>query len=262
VGTSKGYSQKSNGGAFGGTLMQTSDTTVGLAGGYLDSSVNTVTGSSRSSIDGFHVAAYGTYTFSGTVLTAAVTGAYQDQDVTRRVLVGGVVSEASGSPKAWLGGAGFGVAHPIPLEQGFTLTPRASLGWQHLERDGYTETGGGAAAYSLNQISTDTVRGQVGAELSLMVKDPNANWSVRPNIHGALAQEWRDGDANATGTFTATGLGFTAPLDNRDQTYLAVGAGVDVTVGHGITAFASYDGGFGGDEEKLDGLRFGARFEW
>jgi uncharacterized protein with beta-barrel porin domain len=260
-GNSKGYSQKAHGAAFGGTLLESGSMKIGLAGGYLDGSVNTVSGGSESSSDGYHAAAYGTYSFGGTVLTAAVTAAYQDQDVSRKVLVGGVVSKASGSPEAWLGGAGVGVAHAIPLGQAFTLTPRANIGWLHLNRDGYTESGGGAAAVSLEDISTDTVRGQAGAELSLLVKDPNAAWSVRPKIHAALAQEWRDGDSNATGTF-ASGGAFSAPLDNRDQTYLAVGAGVDMTVGQGVTAFASYEGGFGGNVEKSGGFRLGARLEW
>lgn len=261
-GTSIGYNQRSSGGAFGGTLMQSGAATIGLAGGYLDTSAQTVTGSSETNIDGFHVAAYGTYNFAGTELTAAIAGAYQDQDVTRKVLSGGAITQANGSPEAWSGGAGFGIAHPVALEKGFTLTPRANLSWLHVNRDGYTETGGGTAAMSLNEISTDTMRGLVGAELSLMVKDPNALWSVRPNISAGLAQEWRGGDSTANGTFTATGGAFSAQLDNRDQTYLAVGAGVDVVVGTGLTAFASYDGGFGGDAERSGGFRLGARLDW
>ena len=33
-------------------------------------------------------------------------------------------------------------------------------------------------------------------------------------------------------------------------------------VANGVTAFASYDGGFGGDAEKSGGIRVGARFAW
>tara|TARA_R110000868_G_scaffold207948_2_gene457062 strand:- start:893 stop:4222 length:3330 start_codon:yes stop_codon:yes gene_type:complete len=263
TGSSRGYHQTSHGGAFGGALMQTGDATVGLAGGFIDTTVDTVTGSSKTRIDGFNLAAYGTYRFGGTVLTAVLSGAYQDQDVSRNVLVGGVVSQAKGSPKAWLGGAGFGIARPVALERGFTLTPKANIGWLHMSRDAYSETGGGNAAMSVDQIATDTVRGQVGAELSLMIKNPNDMWSVRPNIHAGLAREWRGGDKETTGTFAgvfvATGQGFRTQLDNRDQTYMAIGAGVDVTVGHGITAFAGYDGSVGGDAERSGGFRIGAR---
>jgi outer membrane autotransporter protein len=106
------------------------------------------------------------------------------------------------------------------------------------------------------------VRGLVGAELGLTVKDPNAAWSVRPAIRAGLAQEWRSGDETVSGTFNTGGGAFNAALDTRDQTYLALGAGVDVTVGNGITAFAYYDGGVGGDVEKNGGVRIGARLEW
>lgn len=261
-GTSRGFSQKGNGGAFGGNLMQVGGFTLGLAGGYTDTKATTSGGGSRSTIDGYNAALYTTYEMGQTFFTAAVTGAYQDMDITRAVFDAGSLVQANGNTNAWLGGVGFGIGHAIPLNGGFTLTPKASLGWQHQTRKGYTEAGGGAGGFAIDDVSSDTIRGQVGAELGLKIQDPNAQWSVRPSIRAALAQEWREGDTSASGTFVSTGSGFTAALDTRDQTYLAVGAGVDVTVANGVTAFASYDGGFGGDAEKSGGIRVGARFAW
>lgn len=261
-GATRGFSQHSQGGAIGGDVLQSGGFTLGVAAGYLDSTVTTQGGGTRTKIDGYNAALYGAYTMGNTFLAGAVTGAYQDQDVRRNVLSGGTVVAAQGSPKAWLGGAGLAVGHVIPIQGSWTLTPKATIAWQHASRDGYTETGGGLGAMSVDKVSSDTVRGLVGAELGLTIRDPNAGWAVRPAIRAGLAQEWRSGDQTVSGTFTATGSGFTAALDNRDQTYLAVGAGVDVTIGGGLTAFASYDGGFGGDVEKTGGVRVGARLEW
>lgn len=259
---SRGFSQKGNGGAFGGNLMQAGGFTLGLAGGYTDTKATTSGGGARSTIDGYNAALYTSYEMGSTYIVAAVTGAYQDMDITRQVFSSGSLIAANGNTNAWLGGAGFGIGHAIPLDGGFTLTPKASLGWQHQTRKGYTETGGGAGGFSVDDVSSDTIRGLVGAELGLKIQDPNAKWSLRPSIRAGLAQEWREGDASASGTFSATGGRFTSVLDTRDQTYLAVGAGVDVTLGGGVTGFASYDGGFGGDAEKSGGIRIGARFEW
>ena len=261
-GNSRGFSQKGMGGAFGGNVMEAGGMTLGLAGGYVDSDAVTTGGGTTTKIKGYHAAAYASYGMGATTLTGAVTAAYQDQDISRNVLSGGVIVGADSAPKAWLVGAGFGIGHAIPLEGGFTLTPKASLGWQHMTRDSLTESGGGLGGISVGEITTDTMRGQAGAELSLMVRDPNAMWSVRPSIHAGVAQEWRGGDDNTRGTFTATGAAFNAALDTRDQTYLAVGAGVDMTLGGGVTGFLAYDGGFGGDAEKSGGVRLGARFEW
>ena len=261
-GTARGFSQKGNGGAFGGNLMQAGGFTLGLAGGYTDTSANTTNGGARSKIDGYNAALYTSYEMGNTYFIAAVTAAYQDMDVTRQVFSSGSLFAANGTTNAWLGGAGFGIGHAIPLEGGFTLTPKASLGWQHQTRKGYTETGGGAGGFSVDDVSSDTIRGQVGAELGLKIQDPNAKWSVRPSIRAALAQEWREGDTSATGRFNTSGGGFRTALDTRDQTYLAVGAGVEMTVGGGVTAFASYDGGFGGNAEKSGGIRVGARLAW
>jgi fibronectin-binding autotransporter adhesin len=190
------------------------------------------------------------------------TVAYQDLDIDRRVLSGGALANANGSPKAWVGGIGIGAAHPVALDGGFTLTPRANLGWQHLAREGYTESGGGLAAVSIDDMEADAVRGEVGADLSLNIHDPYASWTIRPRLSAALARDWRLGDDTASGTFSTSGAGFTAALDTRDQTYLAVGAGVDMSLGNGVTAFASYEGSVGGDVETRGGVRLGARIEW
>ncbi|MDO8423973.1 MAG: autotransporter domain-containing protein [Parvibaculum sp.] len=261
-GNSRGFSQKGSGGAFGGNVMESGSMTLGLAGGYIDNDAVTAGGGTTTKIKGYHLAAYTSYGMGATTLTGAVTAAYQDQDISRNVLSGGAIVGANSTPEAWVVGAGFGIGHAIALEKGFTLTPKASFGWQHMTRESLTETGGGLGGMSVGEITTDTMRGQAGAELSLMVRDPNAMWSVRPSIRAGVAQEWRAGDDNARGTFTSTGAAFTATLDTRDQTYLAVGAGVDITLGGSITGFLTYDGGFGGDAEKSGGVRLGARFEW
>ncbi|MDO8290100.1 MAG: autotransporter domain-containing protein [Parvibaculum sp.] len=261
-GLSRGFESRNTGGAFGGDIWQSGEMKFGLAGGYLDGKATTAGGGSRSTIDGYHAAAYGSYKTGSTWATGALTAAYQDQSVSRNVLAGGVLLTARGAPEAWSGGAGLGIGHDLPLNGAFTLTPQAGVTYQHVERDGFSETGGGAGAFALDGIASDTMRARAGAELSLNIADPDATWKVRPAINAALVQEWRGGDATATGRFVASGARFTAALDQRDQSYLALGAGVDVGVGYGVTAFVSYDGGVGGDVETSGGVRGGFRFEW
>ena len=262
MGTAKGSDVQGSGLAMGGDVFSADGLNIGLAGGYIDSTATTEGGGSETGIKGYNVAAYTSYGFGGTFVTAAVTGAYQEQDVSRRVLVMGTIGTANASPDAWTAGAGLSIGHEIPVQGSWTLTPRASFGWQHVARDGYSETGGGAAAMSLQDVSSDTMRGQVGAELGFTIKNPNAAWSVHPSVRAALAKELRSGDSTVNGRFLATGAAFSGKTDDRDQTYGAIGAGVDVVVGGGITAFAQYDGAVGGDVEKSDGVRIGARFEW
>lgn len=262
MGTTRGADIQSQGLAMGGDVFGSDGFSVGVAGGYIDTTATTEGGGSETGIKGYNVAAYTSYGMGNTFMTAAVTGAYQEQDVSRRVLVLGTVSTANSSPEAWTAGAGFSIGHTIPIQGSWTIVPRASLGWQHLARDGYSETGGGTAAMSIQDVSSDTVRGQVGAELGFTIKDPNAAWSVRPSVRAALAKELRSGDSTVNGRFLTSGAAFSGNTDSRDQTYAAIGAGVDVVVGGGVTAFAHYDGAVGGDYEKSGGVRVGARFEW
>ncbi|MGV8995412.1 MAG: autotransporter domain-containing protein [Parvibaculaceae bacterium] len=262
MGSSKGSDVQGSGLAMGGDVFRTENFGVGLAGGYIDSTATTQGGGSDTDIKGYNVAAYSTYSMGNTFLTAAATAAYQNQDVTRRVLSMGTVTAANSSPDAWTTGAGASLGHTIPLQGTWTITPRASVGWQHFARDGYSEAGGGLGAMSLDSVQSDTMRGQVGAELAFTIKDPNAIWSVRPSVRAALAKELRSGDSTVNGRFLASGAAFSGKVDDRDQTYTAIGAGVDVVVGAGLTAFVQYDGSVGGEIEKSGGVRVGARFEW
>jgi uncharacterized protein with beta-barrel porin domain len=261
-GFARGYEQRSTGGAIGGELFKTGNLSVGLAGGYIDSTVKTSGGGSRTSIDGFNTAVYANYVMGNTFLTGAVTAGYQDMDIQRTVLSGGTLINANGSPTAWTTGAGIGIGHTIPIQGNWTLTPKANLGWQHVAREGYTETGGGTGGMSVGDVTSDTYRGSVGAELAVTMKAPDGEWAVRPSLSAALAQEWREGDRTVSGTFNTTGGAFTSTLDTRDNTYAALGAAVDVTFGNGVTAFVSYDGGFGGDNGTSGGVKLGARLEW
>jgi outer membrane autotransporter protein len=197
-----------------------------------------------------------------TFLTGVVTAAYQNQDVKRNVLSGGIVVPARGTADAWLAGGGVTLGHVIPIEGAWTITPKADLAYLHAKRDGYTEAGGGLGGISVDGQSTDTVRGDVGGELGLTIRDPNASWTVKPALHAALAHEWRAGDETVSGHFNTGGAAFTAPLDTRDQTYMVAGLGVDVGFGHGISAFATYDTSSGGDAEHSNGFQMGARLEW
>ncbi|MDO8423970.1 MAG: autotransporter outer membrane beta-barrel domain-containing protein [Parvibaculum sp.] len=260
TGLAGGYRQHGTGGAFGGTVMQSGGFLLGLAAGYADTKSNATNGGSTAKIDGYTVAAYTRYETGNTFLTGIVTAGYQDMDIDRKILAGAVLVPVSGSTNAWVSSAGVGIGHDISLGGNFTLTPKASLNWVHQTRKGYTETGG-AGSFSVDDVSSDTVRGFVGSQLSLVATDPNASWSVRPHITAGLGQEWREGDKTISGRFNAGG-GFTATLDTRDQTYLTLGAGVDVTVGKGVTAFAAFDGDFGGDYEKSHSFRVGARINW
>lgn len=261
-GFARGYDQRSTGGAIGGEVFKTGNLSLGLAGGYIDSTVKTSGGGTRTSIDGFNTAVYANYLMGNTFLTGALTAGYQDMDIRRTVLSGATLASATGSTTAWTTGAGIGIGHTIPIQGNWTLTPKANLGWQHVAREAYTETGGGTAGMSIGDVTSDTYRGSAGAELAVTIKAPDSAWAIRPAVSAALAQEWREGDRTASGRFITTGGAFTSTLDTRDNTYAALGAAVDVTFGNGVSAFVAYEGGYGGDNGNSSGVKLGARLEW
>ncbi len=257
-----GFYRRTRGLVFGGDVYDEGSVVLGVAAGYLDTTADANNAGSKTDINGYHLGLYGSYTVDGSFLTGAVTGAYQDQSIDRHVLSGGTLMTATSSPNAYSYGAGLVAGHAFPIQGAWTLTPTANIGYQHVSRDGYSETGGGAAAVSVTDQSADTLRAGVGAELGLTIHDPASNWTVRPSLKAGVGHEWQFGDSTVSGNFLAmTNGGFTATLDTRDQNVVTAGAGVDAEIGNGVTAFASYDGKFG-EVEKNSLFTIGVRLTW
>jgi uncharacterized protein with beta-barrel porin domain len=259
-GTGGAFDSKTHGGAFGGDVYSEGAASIGVAAGYLDSSIDASGGGSSTDIRGFHLGAYGSWSMGNGFVTGALGGSWQDQKTDRRVLAGGLAT-ASASPDAWSVGAGLVAGHAFPLEGNWTLTPLAHLAYQRLERDGYSETGGGTAAIGVGSQTAETLRAGFGAELGVEIRDPNASWSVRPALRAGIGREMQLGDATVGGSFLSTGAPFTATLDTRDQTVLTGGVGIDVEIGNGISGFLSWDGR-SGDAGSSSAFTIGARLTW
>ncbi|MEX0838837.1 MAG: autotransporter outer membrane beta-barrel domain-containing protein, partial [Parvibaculum sp.] len=260
-GTGGAFDSKTQGGAFGGDVYSEGAASLGVAAGYIDRAVDASGGGSSTGIKAWHVGAYGSWVAGNGFVTGALGGAFQSQDTNRAVLTGGVLSTATASPDAWSVGAGLVAGHAFALEGNWTLTPLAHLAYQRLERDGYSETGGGTAAIGVGSQTAETLKAGLGAELGLVIADPSAKWSVRPSLRAGIGREMQLGDATVGGSFLSTGAPFTATLDTRDQTVLTGGAGIEVGIGNGISGFLSWDGR-SGDAGSSGAFTIGARLTW
>ncbi|MEX0852696.1 MAG: autotransporter domain-containing protein, partial [Bauldia sp.] len=206
------FDSKTRGGVFGGDVYSTGAASIGVAAGYLDSSVDADGGGSSTDIQGYHVGAYGSWAAGNGFVTGALGGSWQDQKTDRRVLTGGGLATANASPDAWSAAAGLVAGHAFPLEGNWTLTPLAHLAYQRLERDGYSETGGGTAAIRVGGQTAETLKAGIGAELGVEIGDPTARWSVRPVLRAGIGREMQMGDTTVGGAFLSTGAPFTATL--------------------------------------------------
>ncbi|MBX3493714.1 MAG: autotransporter domain-containing protein [Parvibaculum sp.] len=255
------FDSKTYGGVFGGDVYSTGAASFGIAAGYLDTVAKTAGGGSSVGIEAWHLGAYGSWGVGNGFVTGAIGGAFQTQDAYRAVLAGGGLATATASPDAWSAGAGLVAGHAFPLEGNWMLTPTAHIAYQRLERDGYSETGGGTAAIRVGGQTAETLKAGIGAELGVEIGDPNARWSVRPVLRAGIGREMQLGDTTVGGAFLSTGAPFTATLDSRDQTVLTGGAGVDVAVGNGISGFLSWNGS-NGEAGSTGAFTLGARLTW
>ena len=255
------FDSKTYGGVFGGDVYSTGAASFGIAAGYLDTVAKTAGGGSSVVHRGL---APRRLWFVGRRQW------FRHRRDRRRIPDPGRIPRRSRrrrpgdrnrQPDAWSAGAGLVAGHAFPLEGNWMLTPTAHIAYQRLERDGYSETGGGTAAIRVGGQTAETLKAGIGAELGVEIGDPNARWSVRPVLRAGIGREMQLGDTTVGGAFLSTGAPFTATLDSRDQTVLTGGAGVDVAVGNGISGFLSWNGS-NGEAGSTGAFTLGARLTW
>ena len=124
--------------------------------------------------------------------------------------------------------------------EGVDVSPYVALSYVHLDIDGYTEIGAGAANLTVNDQDFDALESTLGVSVSKQYKTENGNTYV-PAVHVAWKHEYLDeGQAN-TSTFASGAPSFsTRGLDPDDDT-LNLGVSVDMYNSESVDVRASYE---------------------
>lgn len=181
---------------------------------------------------------------------------YGSSDVSQQRMVLGAPAESDSSVDALR----------VALESGWDLAwgenglhPYVQLAMTRIERDSFSETGGGIAGLSVDDSELNSGEAWLGADLSRAFVIGN-DWLI---AQGGLAvvQPFGDTQTEQTARFAGAAQGFTVYGADEDATQLAANAGAEWFMTDDFSLWLGYRGRFGGDTESHGGL-LSANLTW
>ncbi|MBF0392346.1 MAG: autotransporter outer membrane beta-barrel domain-containing protein [Alphaproteobacteria bacterium] len=236
-----GYDADTHGLAFGADFKLADPLRVGLSFAYAKTDVESTGDRSGSGqdIDSYIASLYGIYSGKGWYVDGGLTYGVHKYDATRHVDIAGAAAQ---SLNASYDGQQLGakIEAGIPLDIGpAVVTPLASLAYNNLKQDGYSETGG-AAALDVGSSSTDSIRSGLGAKVSAKVATIG-NWEVSPNARAVWHHEFNKSSQDQTSIYAAGGSSFITPGTDIATEHFNLGLGVDVASVRNTAISAKYD---------------------
>ena len=212
---------------------------LGIAGGYLHSSVNERTTTSGSADTG-RLAIYGGAFLGPSLLTATAGYAHDWIDTSRGITGIGTAAEHHGANEATAAAQWSLPLQVQGLGQGLaTLTPKAGIQFLHLGESGFTETG--ASGFDLSTAGHGTDSLQPFVELALSQKFVTADGTMTtPELRLGYDREALSGSRTLT-VATVSGAFFPVAGIKPSKNIMTAGTGLTVQAGPALSLYATYD---------------------
>lgn len=236
-----GYDATTYGLAFGADARVIDPLRVGLSLAYARTDVD-ADGSRAGSgqdISSYIASLYGTYTAKTWYMDAALTFGWHEYDATRLINIPGTPSQMA---RASYAGQQYGAKTEFgyPLEVGrAVVTPIASLAYNRLHQNGYTETGA-AAALRVASSDTDSIRSGLGSKISATV-GTLGEWNIRPNARVVWLHEFNGSAQDSTSSYVDGGSSFTTSGVKVAREHFNIGVGLDMASVRNTTISGKYD---------------------
>jgi fibronectin-binding autotransporter adhesin len=240
TGTIPGFTG-SAGGFFAGFDRPVSENVyLGVAGGYLHSSVNEHSAASASgAADTGRLAVYGGALVGPSLLTATAGYAHDWIDTSRNLILGTAIQHHSANEATaaaqWslplqIQGLGQGIA---------TFTPKVGVQFLHLGENDFTETGAGGFDLSATGHSTNSLQPFVALALSQKFVTADGTL-ITPELRLGYDREALAGTRTLT-VATVSGAFFPVTGIKPSKNIATAGAGLAVQAGPALSLYATYD---------------------
>ena len=231
--------KSSMGGALIGADYRLSERTViGLSLGYDVTWLNDQT-QSNNSIDTESLTAYGSMGLGqGFFVNGTLGASYSSYSVKRPIVFSSINRTATADTNGRQLFASVEFGKDIKAGH-WTFTPSTGIQYTDLSIDGTDETGAGALGLMLGNVSANSLRFHVGAQLAYVAK-LSASVTAVPYVHASWQHEFSDKALSIRAMLAEGGGAFnytSAPL-SRDRAL--VGAGVNFLIGPAITLNLGY----------------------
>ena len=123
---------------------------------------------------------------------------------------------------------------------GFSVNPKISAQYTHVDFDSYTETGDTGLNRAVQQADYNAL--VLGADVGLdYTVDMDDGGRFVPGIHVGIRHDLEDDTAASTSTFTGGGTAFQSNGLNPDDTSLVAGAGFSLYSGGAVSFQTQYE---------------------
>jgi outer membrane autotransporter protein len=243
-----GYRLKSSGFAAGvdRLLGVDQDIRLGVLAAYSRGNVDNsgFTDNHNLNINTYTGGVYGAKSFNDWYLNGAMALSLNRYD-SRRVVLGQV---ADGSHDSWQFTTKVDAGWPIQLNDNFTLVPIASLNYNRINEQGYTEKGSrpvpidddvnanglltipridNAARLKISSREFDSIRAGIGAKTLFNIQE--MDWNAGIELHALLSHEFGDLAQDATARFVAGGDRFFSPGAKLARNTILMGGNIRLT---------------------------------
>jgi fibronectin-binding autotransporter adhesin len=211
---------------------------LGVAGGYLHSSVNENTAASGTADTG-RLAVYGGALIGSSLLTATAGYAHDWLDTSRNLILGTALQHHSANE------ATAAAQWSLPLQvQGLsqgvaTLTPKAGVQFLHLGENGFTETGAGGFDFAATGHSTNSFQPFVAIAASQKFVTADGTL-LTPELRLGYDREALSGSRTIT-VATVSGAQFPVTGVKPSKNIATAGAGITMQAGPTLSLYVNYD---------------------
>jgi uncharacterized protein YhjY with autotransporter beta-barrel domain len=257
-----GFKFNTQGLTLGSDYRVSEHVVLGTAFGYLHTAANLDQAGGHVKMNGYSIAAFGTYYMADKVYVDAIaTHGWNRYGVTRHMTFGDTSATATADPDAnqWSvsvsGGYNFNFG---PL----TVGPTAKATYINVDIDGFQERGADIFNLRVGSQTVTSMATDLGAQASYAISTP---WGVLlPQVHVEWEHEFKGGSRLIMGSLLADPLRttFGVPTNSPDRNYVNLGSGISATLPHGISAFAHYETVLGRAHVTNHSFTAGVRYQF
>ena len=232
---------------------------AGIGVGYLNTEVEVDAVGSEVEGDSAILNIHARYQEDNIDFTANLGYLYTDFESDRQVTVGAFSQTARADFDSNTVFGNGEIGYTARLDNGFALRPFAGAGFSVTDRDGFSETGAGAA--NLNVESTTDAIGQLTGGASVITSFKIKDALLIPRLEAAVDYLIGDVTPATTATFQPGGLDFTSVGTEPSRARGRVNAGLTTKFTKNLTGFIDYQGTFSRSDRE-HAVRSGLKFKF
>ncbi|MDD5261279.1 MAG: autotransporter outer membrane beta-barrel domain-containing protein, partial [Methylacidiphilales bacterium] len=215
---------------------------------------------SKSRVDSYSPGVYASYADHGWYANALAAYNYNSYNENRAIPFFGTTANGSTNGNQYdanLDG-GYEFRHGD-----FTFGPTAALQYVHLDIDGFTENGAGAANLAINNQNADSLRSRLGGQFRYQAVLCNGKVTAAPHFGASWQHEYMDNSRSITSQFSEFGGGsFNVSTSSPERESALLDFGFDTRWNNSLDLFLGYQAQVGQSDFFAQSVQAGLKINF